>query len=363
MNYVRIYEAFIQGRRKKESEIVGYSERHHIVPRCMGGDDSGCNLIQLTPEDHFFAHLVLAKAHGGRDLWAACLLMANIDGRANAIKFRRMYGVVRRRWGEAAVGENAANADLTKYRFYHVDGATFEGTRIAFGAFANVPPASVNLLVRGVQRIVYEWSMQPTTRKEERRKAGEIARRNGLALKGFVRDAKLYHFYHKDTERSIIATQIGMIGLGLLSRSNVSGLICGTRLLSKGWCLAENVGLTQDRFSNRRRKEVYTFVNSMSGQRRTGTLFELGKCLNHGDSRPIGEVVNGRKRGWMGWHLEGCPPPRVLNRSYVLVHRKTGSRISGSQAELCSKIGVSKMAVNRVLTGRASHVRDWACVA
>ena len=42
-------------------ELSGYCERHHIVPKCMGGDNSIANLVDLTPEEHYVAHQLLAK--------------------------------------------------------------------------------------------------------------------------------------------------------------------------------------------------------------------------------------------------------------------------------------------------------------
>lgn len=37
-----------------------YHERHHIVPRCMGGGDEDENLIDLFAREHFIAHKLLA---------------------------------------------------------------------------------------------------------------------------------------------------------------------------------------------------------------------------------------------------------------------------------------------------------------
>lgn len=38
-----------------------YHERHHIVPRCMGGDNNEENLIDLYANEHFIAHKLLAN--------------------------------------------------------------------------------------------------------------------------------------------------------------------------------------------------------------------------------------------------------------------------------------------------------------
>lgn len=36
-----------------------YKERHHIIPRCMGGSNDIENLIDLYPKEHFIAHRLL----------------------------------------------------------------------------------------------------------------------------------------------------------------------------------------------------------------------------------------------------------------------------------------------------------------
>ena len=44
-----------------------YHERHHIVPRCMGGDDDEDNLIDLFAREHFIAHKMLALENPDND--------------------------------------------------------------------------------------------------------------------------------------------------------------------------------------------------------------------------------------------------------------------------------------------------------
>ena len=57
------YDEFIQnilntrGRFACEDE---YYERHHIVPRCLGGNNDESNLIDLYAREHFIAHKLLA---------------------------------------------------------------------------------------------------------------------------------------------------------------------------------------------------------------------------------------------------------------------------------------------------------------
>ena len=88
MNYQRIYDDLIAKRRV--SPPVGYSERHHIVPRSMGGANHKDNIVILTAREHFVAHALLAKIHGGRQ-WTAVAMM-----RGKSEVSSRTYEIVRR---------------------------------------------------------------------------------------------------------------------------------------------------------------------------------------------------------------------------------------------------------------------------
>jgi hypothetical protein len=61
MNYHRIYYNIILNR--KNNHVNGYTERHHIIPRCLGGDDSNSNIVKLTAREHFLCHFLLSKMY------------------------------------------------------------------------------------------------------------------------------------------------------------------------------------------------------------------------------------------------------------------------------------------------------------
>lgn len=44
-----------------------YSEKHHIIPKCLGGNDCEQNLVRLTAREHFIAHILLTKMTSGLD--------------------------------------------------------------------------------------------------------------------------------------------------------------------------------------------------------------------------------------------------------------------------------------------------------
>lgn len=61
MDYQKTYNAIVDKRINNEPD--GYKERHHILPVCMGGDDSRDNLVLLTAREHFICHMLLVKIH------------------------------------------------------------------------------------------------------------------------------------------------------------------------------------------------------------------------------------------------------------------------------------------------------------
>lgn len=44
-----------------------YHERHHIIPKCCGGNNNVSNLIDLFPEEHYIAHKLLALENPDND--------------------------------------------------------------------------------------------------------------------------------------------------------------------------------------------------------------------------------------------------------------------------------------------------------
>lgn len=82
MNYVKHYGALIE-RAKARVAPLGYTEKHHIVPRCLGGSDEPSNLVRLTAEEHFVAHQLLVKIHPKNDkiVYAACLMSQSPHGK------------------------------------------------------------------------------------------------------------------------------------------------------------------------------------------------------------------------------------------------------------------------------------------
>lgn len=57
--YTKIYYSIIS--RAIDRECIGYTEKHHIVPKSIGGSNSKDNLVRLTAKEHYICHLLLTK--------------------------------------------------------------------------------------------------------------------------------------------------------------------------------------------------------------------------------------------------------------------------------------------------------------
>ena len=62
MNYEKHYIALVDTYGQCSKPAKGYHERHHILPKCMGGKDTFENLTYLTARQHLLAHWLLMKA-------------------------------------------------------------------------------------------------------------------------------------------------------------------------------------------------------------------------------------------------------------------------------------------------------------
>lgn len=75
--YTKIYWAIMY--RAMSRTLEGYSEKHHFIPKALGGTDVG--VVRLTAREHFLAHLLLVRMTDGQNrykmisaLWAMCNL-------------------------------------------------------------------------------------------------------------------------------------------------------------------------------------------------------------------------------------------------------------------------------------------------
>jgi hypothetical protein len=63
MNYLKFYNNLINFAKARKTIKGQYYERHHIVPKCLGGSNEKTNIVKLTAREHYVAHQLLAKIY------------------------------------------------------------------------------------------------------------------------------------------------------------------------------------------------------------------------------------------------------------------------------------------------------------
>jgi hypothetical protein len=99
MNYEKHYDHLMERAKARSLDI--YTEKHHIIPKSIGGTNEKNNLVRLTPEEHYLAHLLLVKMTRYKNdpryyklIYAANIMTIGI-GRNN-----KAYGWVKRQLAE-----------------------------------------------------------------------------------------------------------------------------------------------------------------------------------------------------------------------------------------------------------------------
>lgn len=62
--YTKIYFSII-ARAKSRPKLTGYTEKHHVIPKSLGGSNNIDNLVVLTAKEHFLCHRLLVKMTQG----------------------------------------------------------------------------------------------------------------------------------------------------------------------------------------------------------------------------------------------------------------------------------------------------------
>lgn len=80
--YIQFINAILT--KRPENVKFEYSERHHILPKSMGGSNNKENLIYLSYREHYLAHYMLAKAFPNHNIVFALFYMMNKSNNRNS---------------------------------------------------------------------------------------------------------------------------------------------------------------------------------------------------------------------------------------------------------------------------------------
>lgn len=107
MNYQKIYDDLISRGLKRglnKSKLDYYTEKHHIVPRCLGGSDRCDNLVLLKAEEHFLAHKLLTKIYPDNYKIIMALISMGMQSHTHKRHYNKSYAYARRKMSELQSG-------------------------------------------------------------------------------------------------------------------------------------------------------------------------------------------------------------------------------------------------------------------
>jgi hypothetical protein len=101
---MRIYHNIVENAKIRTTE--DYVEKHHIIPKCLGGSNDKENLVELTAREHFICHWLLAKHHNSKQLWNAFSMMCIGAKKHHRYISSRTFEILRKARSLASKGEN-----------------------------------------------------------------------------------------------------------------------------------------------------------------------------------------------------------------------------------------------------------------
>lgn len=83
LNQEELYKELVEIGKSRKPKKTDYVEKHHILPRCMGGTDDESNLVLFTALEHIVAHILLYRIYPDNNkivMAADCMLkLANAN--------------------------------------------------------------------------------------------------------------------------------------------------------------------------------------------------------------------------------------------------------------------------------------------
>jgi hypothetical protein len=260
MNYAKVYSQFIADRKSKEANLIAsgeYTERHHIVPKKLGGTDCKSNIIFLSAEDHIRAHLLIAKIHGG-SMWAPIIILASELGRRIPTrKAIRIAAIARKKYAYSISGARNTRYDHAVYHFKNDDLGELFCTRADFVEKIGLGVKNAAHFVINNKSHYKGWYLA-----NQRPKIGMAENMSGIEHPGYKDE--ILTLEHSDGSlytgtRFEVNTSLG------ISRPHITGIVDGTYWNSKGWGLPGWVKKKSDSLTLHSSKRQKKIVNLTTG--------------------------------------------------------------------------------------------------
>ena len=146
MDYKWHYDKLIETRLSRTIEKDVYYEKHHIIPKSLGGSNSKDNIVHLTAREHFLAHWLLWRIYRNKEMALAFNAMRTLN-KCKSISSSRGYQEAREAFIEIMrnnmrnkvfseehrrnIGKSSIGRKSVHRRKVSIDGQVFEALHIA----------------------------------------------------------------------------------------------------------------------------------------------------------------------------------------------------------------------------------------
>jgi len=108
--------------KQQANESLGYVEKHHILPKKLGGTNDKSNLVFLTAREHFICHLLLIKMTTGKQyhqmVYALGMMMVVTGNQDRYIPNSRTFETIKMQVASTISIQNSGKKRSQEFRKY-----------------------------------------------------------------------------------------------------------------------------------------------------------------------------------------------------------------------------------------------------
>lgn len=285
MNYRKIHDAIIGSAKSREIDPLLNYERHHIIPKAMGGTDEDSNLVRLTVREHFVVHMLLWRIYRNRQMASALWMMTNCR-RYKAFRLSsRRYEKFRLNYIKRIKGRIPHNIDKTIYKFKNIfSEKSFIGTRKDFKTKFHIQPSPIIKHGKMVAGWKLENNKNVTAQPNQKEKYSFINIYTGETFTGTcvefkkAKNTNFSHMYVKNSKKM---------------------LINGWKILNSR---LSNLTLAKIR--------IHNFININTDKTFSGTVSDFKKATGIS----AGGLARGHNKSSFGWKITSSTLPEYAHK-------------------------------------------------
>ena len=134
--YTRVYFSIIENAKARTLPKTEYREKHHIIPRSLGGNNDPKNLVDLTAREHFVCHKLLIKMTDGIYRGKMAFALVLMSGKRGS----RIYDSTKKLLAEHVSQLHTGKIPITNGV---IDKTIFKGEEIPPGFYKGFSPATI----------------------------------------------------------------------------------------------------------------------------------------------------------------------------------------------------------------------------